>query len=86
VRPADTIFKANRGRLFPLPGHSLGQLQVWLGSQRDLVDVLEQVQRRTTKIIRGLQYLSYKDRLRIWGCSAWRREGSGVILEQPAST
>jgi len=40
----------------------------------------EQVPRSTTKTIRGLEYLSYKDRLRELGLVGWRREGSGVTL------
>jgi len=31
------------------------------------MDVLERVQRRPMKMIRGMQYLSYKDRLRQLG-------------------
>jgi len=38
-----------------------------------------------TKIIRGLEHLSYEKRLS-WGCSAWRREGSGETLLWPVST
>jgi len=40
------------------------------------VDLLEHIQ-RATRMIQGMEYLAYKDRLR--GCSAWRREGSGEI-------
>ena len=41
---------------------------------------MEQVQRKATEMIRGLGYLSYKDGLREWGCSAWRRLWGDVIV------
>jgi len=44
------------------------------------MELLEQVQRRTTKMIRGLEHLSYEDKLRVLGCSAWKREGYGETL------
>ena len=37
--------------------------QLW-GSQHKDMYLLEQVQRRATKMIRGLEHLSYEDRLR----------------------
>jgi len=54
-------------------------IQLWGHQHKKDMDVLERGQRRATQMIRGLEYLSYKDRLR-WGCSAWRRKGSGVTL------
>ena len=42
-------------------------VQLWSPQHRKDMDVLEQVQRRATMLIRGLEYLSYEDRLRKLG-------------------
>jgi len=42
-------------------------VQLWGRQHRKDMDVLERVQRRATKMIRGLEYLSYEDRLRELG-------------------
>jgi len=39
-------------------------IQLWSPQHKNDIDVLERVQRRATKMIRGLEYLSYKDRPR----------------------
>ena len=55
-----------------------GVLHPGLGPQhKNNVELLEQVQRRATKMMRGLEHLSYEERLRELACLAWRREGSG---------
>jgi len=42
-------------------------IQLWSPQHRKDMDLLEWVQRRATKMIRGLEYLSYEDRLRELG-------------------
>ena len=42
-------------------------IQVWGAQYRKDVELLETVQRRATKMIRGLEHLPYEDRLRWLG-------------------
>jgi len=42
-------------------------IQLWSPQRKKDMDVLERVQRRATEMIRGLEYLSYEDRLRELG-------------------
>jgi len=51
-------------------------IQLWSPQHRKDMDVLERVQRRAIKMIRGLEYLSYEDRVREWGlCSLKKASG-----------
>jgi len=54
--------------------------QLWSPQHRKEVDLLEPVQRRATKTIGGIEYLSCEERLRELVFSAWRREGCGKTL------
>ena len=45
---------------------------------------MEHIQRRATKMIPGMEQLSYKDRLRELGLCRWRREGTEETCEQPS--
>ena len=47
--------------------HLESRIQLWSPQHRKDRDVLEQVQRRAAKMIRGLEHLSYEDRLRELG-------------------
>lgn len=42
-------------------------------------------QEEATKIIREIEQLCYEERLKSWGCLAWRREYSGETLLWPFS-
>ena len=42
-------------------------IQLWSPQHRKDMDLLERVQRRATKMIRGMEHLSYEERLRVLG-------------------
>ena len=53
----------------------------WAPQYEKYVGFLDGVHRRTTKIIKGLEHLSYEKRLKELALSVWRREGSvGILL------
>ena len=45
-------------------------IQMWRPQRRRDMDLLECMQRRATKMIQGMEHLSYKDRLRELGLSS----------------
>jgi len=61
-------------------------VQLWRPQYRKDMDVLERVQRRATKMIRGLEYLSYRERLRELGLFSLQKRmlhGEFIVAFQP---
>ncbi|GAB0190051.1 cAMP-dependent protein kinase inhibitor alpha [Grus japonensis] len=58
-------------------------IQLWGPQHKKDMELLERIQRRAMKMIRGLQHPSYEDRLREL---VGRREGSSEALLQPSNT
>jgi len=50
-------------------------VQFWAPHYKKDAEVLEHVQRKTTKLAKGQENKFYKEQLREMGCLVWRRGG-----------
>lgn len=61
-------------------------LEYWARQYKRDMDILERVQRRATKIIKGLEHLSYEERLRELGLFSLKKRRLGGILSTAINT
>jgi len=66
--------------------HRESCVQLWSPHNKKDTDLVEWVQRRPQKWSQGWNTSSMKKGWESWGCSAWRREGSGETSLQHSST